>query len=144
MSSAGGGDGRSSESYFTDFRKGEVNELLEQLRAASMDKPGTARFAGSLMQHPYPPKGGLRQVDIVKKVVAYMTLGIDVSRLFPQMVMVRLSGCSPLLEFHTLRLFSSYRPCGRQPTRVILCKRSSCICTFVPTPRRTQSCRCLL
>lgn len=30
-----------TDSYFTDFRKGEVNELLEQLRAASNDKTGS-------------------------------------------------------------------------------------------------------
>jgi len=30
--------------------------------------------------------------DVVKKVIAYMTLGIDVSRLYPEMVKVRLAG----------------------------------------------------
>jgi vesicle coat complex subunit len=29
--------------------------------------------------------------DVVKKVIAYMTLGIDVSRLFTDMIMVQLS-----------------------------------------------------
>mgnify|MGYP001330002579 CR=1 FL=1 len=34
--------------------------------------------------------------DIIKKVIAYMTLGIDVSRLFSDMIMVSaVSECSP-------------------------------------------------
>jgi vesicle coat complex subunit len=61
---------RVGDSYFTDFRKGEVNELMEMLRQAHNDKTG------------------VKLVDTVKRVVAYMTLGIDVSRLFSQMVMV--------------------------------------------------------
>jgi vesicle coat complex subunit len=32
-----------------------------------------------------------RKRDIIKKVIAYMTLGIDVSRLFTDMIMVRQS-----------------------------------------------------
>jgi AP-4 complex subunit beta-1 len=32
-------------------------------------------------------KDGKRRRDVVKKVIAYMTLGIDVSRLFPDMVL---------------------------------------------------------
>ena len=30
-----------------------------------------------------------RKRDVIKKVIAYMTLGIDVSRLFTDMIMVR-------------------------------------------------------
>lgn len=37
-----------------------------------------------------------RKRDIIKKVIAYMTLGIDVSRLFTDMIMVR--GCPALLR----------------------------------------------
>lgn len=35
-------------------------------------------------------KDNKRKREIIKKVIAYMTLGIDVSRLFPDMIMVRL------------------------------------------------------
>jgi hypothetical protein len=47
---AQGGAGGEKESYFTDFRKGEVNELLEQLRSASIDKPGTERYFRSILR----------------------------------------------------------------------------------------------
>jgi len=58
-------------SYFSDFKKGEVNELFSQLRASSTP---SERAAG-------------KQREVVKKVIAYMTLGIDVSRLFSEMIM---------------------------------------------------------
>lgn len=57
------------DSYFTESRKGEVNELRNLLRNF-----GTER----------DPK---RKRDIIKKVIAYMTLGIDVSRLFSEMML---------------------------------------------------------
>jgi AP-4 complex subunit beta-1 len=64
---------RPSDSYFTDFRKGEVNELQDAmrdaLRASSTDKSST------------------KLIDTIKRVIAYMTLGIDVSKLFPEMIM---------------------------------------------------------
>jgi vesicle coat complex subunit len=49
-------------------KKGEVNELRLLLRAVSLDKDP------------------VKKRDIIKKVIAYMTLGIDVSRLYPEMV----------------------------------------------------------
>ena len=58
------------ESYFTESRKGEVNELRNLLRNF-----GTERDP-------------LRKREIIKKVIAYMTLGIDVSRLFTDMMLV--------------------------------------------------------
>jgi len=58
------------ESYFTESRKGEVNELRQLLRNFSMEK------------------NALRKREIIKKVIAYMTLGIDVSRLFTEMMLV--------------------------------------------------------
>ena len=61
----------SSSSYFTDSKKGEVNELKTLMRNINVEKDGK------------------RKRDIIKKVIAYMTLGIDVSRLFTEMVMVR-------------------------------------------------------
>jgi AP-4 complex subunit beta-1 len=64
-----GGAGAIPESYFTESRKGEINELRILLRSF-----GTER----------DPQ---RKRDIIKKVIAYMTLGIDVSRLFSEMMM---------------------------------------------------------
>ena len=56
-------------SYFQpDNKKGEVNELKTLLRNVSVERD---------------PK---RKRDVIKKVIAYMTLGIDVSRLFTEMV----------------------------------------------------------
>ena len=57
------------DSYFTESRKGEVNELRNLLRNFATERD---------------PK---RKRDIIKKVIAYMTLGIDVSRLFSEMMM---------------------------------------------------------
>jgi AP-4 complex subunit beta-1 len=58
------------DSYFTETRKGEVNELRNLLRNFGIEKD---------------PQ---RKRDIIKKVIAYMTLGIDVSRLFSEMMLV--------------------------------------------------------
>jgi AP-4 complex subunit beta-1 len=57
------------DSYFTESRKGEVNELKNLLRDFTALRD---------------PK---RKRDIIKKVIAYMTLGIDVSRLFSEMML---------------------------------------------------------
>lgn len=57
------------DSYFTESRKGEINELRNLLRVF-----GTERDPN-------------RKRDIIKKVIAYMTLGIDVSRLFTEMML---------------------------------------------------------
>lgn len=56
--------------FFSEMKKGEVNELRVQLRNATAEKD--------------PMK--LRSV--VQKVISYMTLGIDMSQLFTDMVMV--------------------------------------------------------
>ena len=57
------------ESYFTESRKGEVNELRALLRTFGTEKDRN------------------RKREIMKKVIAYMTLGIDVSRLFTEMML---------------------------------------------------------
>ena len=57
------------DSYFTESRKGEVNELRNLLRNFATERD---------------PQ---RKRDIIKKVIAYMTLGIDVSRLFTEMML---------------------------------------------------------
>ncbi len=58
------------ESYFTESKKGEVNELRRLLREFATEKDKN------------------RKREIIKKVIAYMTLGIDVSRLFTEMMLV--------------------------------------------------------
>ena len=59
----------SQPNYFVDMKKGEVNELRQLLKNVSTEKdPNKKR-------------------EVIKKVLAYMTLGIDVSRLFSEMVM---------------------------------------------------------
>lgn len=69
---AGGGPPSAAgvpDSYFTESRKGEVNELRNLLRNFAVERD---------------PQ---RKRDIIKKVIAYMTLGIDVSRLFTEMML---------------------------------------------------------
>ena len=55
------------DSYFTEFRKGEVAELQQLLRAS------------------FNERDLVKQKEAVRKVIAYMTLGIDVSSLFVDM-----------------------------------------------------------
>jgi len=55
--------------YFVDTRKGEVNELKTLLKNLNIERDMK------------------RKREIIKKVIAYMTLGIDVSRLFTEMIM---------------------------------------------------------
>ena len=52
-------------------KKGEVNELKASLRNPAIDRD--------------PEK----KREVVKRVIAYMTLGIDVSKLFSEMIMAR-------------------------------------------------------
>merc|ERR1711865_821466 len=59
----------STPSYFVDHKKGEVNELW------------------ALLQNPDVQKDPQRKRDVLKRVIAYQTLGIDVSRLFPEMML---------------------------------------------------------
>lgn len=53
-----------------EHKKGEVNELKTSLRNPAIDRD--------------PEK----KREVIKRVIAYMTLGIDVSKLFSEMVMV--------------------------------------------------------
>ena len=68
--SVGGAPPPNNDSYFTETRKGEVNELRTLLR--NFDKE----------------RNPLRKREVIKKVIAYMTLGIDVSRLFSDMMLL--------------------------------------------------------
>jgi AP-4 complex subunit beta-1 len=54
--------------FFVDQKKGEVNELRVLLSKIETEKDIQKRR------------------EVIKKVIAYMTLGIDVSSLFPEMV----------------------------------------------------------
>ncbi|KAF0696151.1 Aste57867_13067 [Aphanomyces stellatus] len=60
---------KGNPNYFSDKKKGEVNELKNLLRDVTVERD---------------PK---KKREIIKKVIAYMTLGIDVSRIFSEMVM---------------------------------------------------------
>ena len=55
--------------FFVDAKKGEVNELKQLLKNINVERDLK------------------RKRDVIKKVIAYMTLGIDVSRLFTEMIM---------------------------------------------------------
>jgi vesicle coat complex subunit len=55
--------------YFVDQKKGEVNELKQLLKDINVERDVK------------------RKREVIKKVIAYMTLGIDVSRLFTDMIM---------------------------------------------------------
>eukprot|EP00743_Colponemidia_sp_Colp-15_P002288 GILK01002479.1.p1 GENE.GILK01002479.1~~GILK01002479.1.p1 ORF type:complete len:794 (-),score=148.65 GILK01002479.1:161-2542(-) len=55
--------------FFVDQKKGEVNELRMLLRQVNIERDNQ------------------KKRDVIKKVIAYMTLGIDVSRLFSDMIM---------------------------------------------------------
>jgi AP-4 complex subunit beta-1 len=66
---APGGAAAQTDSYFTETKKGEVNELRTLLRNFAVEKDLK------------------KKREIIKKVIAYMTLGIDVSRLFSEMML---------------------------------------------------------
>ena len=59
----------SKSTYYVDHKKGEVNELRALLRNPAITKDVSKRR------------------EVIKRVIAYMTLGIDVSRLFSEMIM---------------------------------------------------------
>lgn len=68
-----------------EHKKGEVNELKTSLRNPAIDRD--------------PEK----KREVIKRVIAYMTLGIDVSKLFSEMVMVSTASCSTGGENTTYR-----------------------------------------
>ncbi|CAM9160788.1 unnamed protein product [Scytosiphon promiscuus] len=65
----GGNSAMTGAAFFVDQKKGEINELKQLLRTVSVDRD---------------PK---KKREVIKKVIAYMTLGIDVSRLFTEMML---------------------------------------------------------
>jgi vesicle coat complex subunit len=56
--------------FFVDHKKGEVAELMNLLKNPNLDRDIN------------------KKKDIIKRVIAYMTLGVDVSKLFHEMVKV--------------------------------------------------------
>ena len=73
MSQPGQAPGAPGGVVSIEHKKGEVNELKTQLRNPNLDRD--------------PDK----KREVIKRVIAYMTLGIDVSKLFSEMIMVRLA-----------------------------------------------------
>ena len=59
--------------FFVDHKKGEVAELMNLLKNPNVDRDIN------------------KKKDIIKRVIAYMTLGVDVSKLFHEMVKVSLT-----------------------------------------------------
>ena len=86
-SMSGGGSpapqGAPKPTFFSEFKKGEVNELLQWLQEASLERD---------ME---------KQREVIKRVIAYMTIGIDVSRLFPDMIMVKIN-TQPSRCYHSI------------------------------------------
>ena len=62
---AGGGP---APQFFVDYKKGEVNELKNLLHSVNLNNDKA------------------KKKEVIKKAIAYMTLGLDVSRLYPEMV----------------------------------------------------------
>ena len=81
---------------FVDQKKGEVNELkavsVLLLPIIALIRPFFAwapmKHNPQLLRNINVERDAKRKREIIKKVIAYMTLGIDVSRLFSEMVMV--------------------------------------------------------
>lgn len=66
-------------SYSAEFKKGDITEILRLLQVSNANR------------------NTVLQKELVKRVCAYMSLGIDVSPLFSEMIMViPLSSPSPL------------------------------------------------
>ena len=63
----------SAPKFFVDHKKGEVVELLK------------------LLTNPNTEHNPQKKKDVVKRVIAYMTLGVDVSKLFYEMVKVSIT-----------------------------------------------------
>ena len=94
-------------------KKGEVNELKASLRNPAIDRD--------------PEK----KREVIKRVIAYMTLGIDVSKLFSEMIMVR---CAlPAVYRECTSLLCSALTADRNPspnlTTALLCSLRQAVAT---------------
>lgn len=65
-----GANSKKPAQYFEQVKRGEVDELREVMKKHMFERDEK------------------KKRDLVKKVIAYMTLGIDVSKLFDQMVIM--------------------------------------------------------
>jgi hypothetical protein len=97
---------------------GEVDELLAGLREASVERDM------------------VKQREVVKRVIAFMTVGIDLSRLFPEMVMVSIIPHAPPHSHHhgtracaSLSLTHIRDVVRSRATREMSCRRSWSTCT---------------
>lgn len=89
-------------STMTEARRGEVNELKAVSarcagRVASACVFTCARICvnseAQLLRNKEVERTPARKREVIKKVIAYMTLGIDVSKLFSEIVLVRGWAC---------------------------------------------------
>ena len=81
-----------------------------------------------------------RKRELIKKVIAYMTLGIDVSRLYSEMVLVRATAAAAAQSLvRESDADSSRAHCCRHPTPRIWLSRRWCTCTSPTTPSRTRT-----
>jgi hypothetical protein len=92
--------------FFVDYKKGEVNEIKVLLR------------------NPATEKDPNKKREILKKVVALMTMGVDLSELFADIVL-----CSRTKVLHILLCLSSYVHTHTHPhTHSLSFVRSFCGC----------------
>jgi len=90
----------SGEVGHQDNRKGEVNELKAALRSRMIEKDPAKRR--DVIKKVRSDLLCLQRIRHVLQVIAYMTIGIDVSKVFSEMVMVSCSILSVTLRFHVL------------------------------------------
>ncbi|EKX73917.1 Adaptin N terminal region domain containing protein [Theileria equi strain WA] len=80
--------------FFVDYRKGEIGELRLLLRKMALDNQcasTTERFVSQIVHtnmEPFIYAGINRRRDILKRLIACMTMGIDLSSLYTDVVMV--------------------------------------------------------
>ena len=86
--------------YFIDGKKGEVNELKALLKDINVERDMK------------------RKREVIKKVIAYMTLGIDVSRLFTDMVMA-IETKDIVIKKMVYLYLCNY--CHKEPDMAVLC-----------------------
>jgi vesicle coat complex subunit len=86
--------------YFTEYKRGEINDLRNLLRETSLDRNEE------------------RQRDAVKKVIACMTLGMDVSSLFSEMIMA--SNTHDLVQKKLVYLYLCHHA-TEHPDTALLC-----------------------
>ena len=148
--SPGGAPRGPPPAFFVESKKGEVNELRTVRVSRSVplrlccENPGFRhamwcwavawplsllfpRASLQLIRTVTAEKDNKRKRDVIKKVIAYMTLGIDVSRLFSDMVLVR---AVPISR----KVHAMSTPCSLAVPRFTQCMR---LCACRQATRRT-------